>query len=73
MCRPPIKEYNTSALEDQGFYHDRNETVQEGRGVIYVAVYKHDELGERWHYAGGESINDTLGFEDDDHFSDNIF
>lgn len=60
-------------LEDEGYYLADSETEYDAEGnAIDYDVYRNDEGDEVWLRDGVRSRNDILGFEDDDHFEDNL-
>ena len=64
---------NTNELEDDGYYHDRDESERTSDGGrIDYSVWRNEDGDEVRFQTGGESRNDMLGFEDDDHFEDNM-
>lgn len=60
-------------LEDQGYYHDRDESEYTADGSrIDYSVWRNDEGDEEWIEEGGESRNDIHGFDDAEDFEDNM-
>ena len=41
--------------------------------IAHYEVYEDDEGNTYEEYVGGATRNEILGFEDDDHFEDNMF